>query len=329
MSYSTIARVFVAAIVFLLPLSQPQAKEPLVVVSSIKPVHLLVLSVVKDTPVEAKLLMPASASVHHYALATADAKLLSRADIVFYIHPQMEAFLQKSFTTLAEKAQKVALAEGKGITILPTRNYHEDDHEHGHEHEEHHVHGSQDLHIWLGTQNARVMVKHIADALAAKDPEYKTRFEQNAAEMILALDDLDSKLEAKLKPYAHSPYMVYHDAYQYFEAEYGLSNRGALTLAAEQSLGAKTMKHLVEQIKHDNIQCIFGETQHIAPTVKTIADTTGIRHVDLDPMGAPIADAPDGYIQLIRAVAEEFTSCLEPHEKGSHDPSEHTKRGNL
>lgn len=325
MSFTTITRVLLAAIVFLLPLSGAMAKEPLVVVSSIKPVHLLVLSVVKDTSVEAKLLAPASASVHHYSLTTADAKLLSRADIVFYIHPMMEAFLQKPIHTLAEKADKVVLADGKDITILPTRNYHHDEHDH----DEDHVHGAKDLHIWLGTANARVMVKHIADVLSTKDPEDKLRFEQNAAEMILALDRLDATLKTKLAPYKRSPYMVYHDAYQYFEAQYDLGNRGALTVAAEQSLGAKTMKHLVEQIEHDNIQCIFGETQHIAPTVKTIAETAGIRHADLDPMGAPIADSPTGYIQLISSVADEFMSCLHKQEKGPHDPTGHTKRGNL
>lgn len=109
------------------------------VVASIKPVHSLVAGVMGDvgTP---HLLVSGADSPHTYAMRPSDAEALSNAEVVFWVGPQLETFLDRPIGNLGSDATAVALIDAPGLTLLRYDDEAEHD-EHGHGEHDHDEHG--------------------------------------------------------------------------------------------------------------------------------------------------------------------------------------------
>ena len=194
------------------------------VVTTIKPLHALVAAVMGDLGTPA-LIVKGAASPHSYSLKPSDAQALQAANLVFWTGHGLELFLEDSIDTLAPKATIVELSKAPGIELLPPRetgtfeHHDHDEEEHaGEAHADEHEHGEeQDLHFFLDPANAKVMVATIADSLVAADPEHADTYRANAAKETADLDALIAETEASLAPIKDRPFVVFHDAYQYFE----------------------------------------------------------------------------------------------------------------
>src|SRR5262245_7554889 len=90
------------------------------VVASILPVAALVAGVMDgvDTP---NVIVRGNGSPHTYTLRPSEARALNRADLIFWIGPEYEGFLQKPLAGLAGRTQVVALDKVPGVTMLPAR----------------------------------------------------------------------------------------------------------------------------------------------------------------------------------------------------------------
>src|SRR5690606_5360011 len=159
------------------------------VVASIKPVHALAAGVMAGLG-EPGLIIAGAESPHSFALRPSQAALLAEADLVLWIGPPMERFLERPLASLAAEAEALALMDAPGVTLLPAGAEHEHEDaqahgDHGHEHEDAHGdHGHEqgwDPHIWLDPQNAIAMSWAIAEALAGQDPENAGAYRANAA----------------------------------------------------------------------------------------------------------------------------------------------------
>ena len=231
-----------------LPASGAAAPE---VVASIKPVHSLVSGVMRGVG-EPELLVKAAGSEHSYSLRPSQARALEQAEVVFLVGETMETFLIKPLQALAGDAKIIELSEVPGLTLLATREggmwqAHGDEHagadadhdeeragegqEEGSAREtdrserepgEEHAQGETDMHIWLDPRNARAITAAIATALADADPGNAALYQANAEQLRHRLDELDRSLEARLATVADRPYVVFHDAYHYFENRYGV-----------------------------------------------------------------------------------------------------------
>ena len=203
------------------------AKAEVNVVTTIKPLHSLVSSVMKGIG-EPSLIIEGTNNPHTFVFKPSHAKMIEEADIIFWIGEDLEAFMEKPLDSLAEKAQVISFMELSSIEKLKFREKnifddhdgHEDEHEghededdHGHkdddhdddhdghedEHEGHdddhndahaHAHGEFDAHIWLDPFNAKKMVLEIAHELSDLDPNNKVKYENNANATIKSLDEL-------------------------------------------------------------------------------------------------------------------------------------------
>jgi len=317
------------------------------VVASTKPVHSLVAAVMGEVATPG-LIVRGAASPHNYSLRPSDAAALESADIVFWTGHGMELFLADALDTLSTNAQVVELAEAPGIHLLPVReggafeahahdhasddhehhegqddHAHEDhdheghddhghEHEHEHEHEEEHghAHGEGDMHFWLDPRNARLMVSHIADTLSAADPENAASYAANAEAELARLTDLETELAATLAPVADKPFIVFHDAYQYFEARFGLSVAGTITVSPEAMPGAARIDELRGKVAELGATCVFAEPNFEPAVVATIVEGTPARSGTLDPEGSALAEGPDLYHQLLRGLADGLVECL-------------------
>jgi len=318
------------------------------VVVSIKPLHSLVAAVMQGVG-EPKLIVQGAGSEHSYSLKPSDAEAIEHAKVIFWAGPSMETFLDKPFDTLGEGAKVVALGEADGLTKLKFReggpfeahdhggeeseHAHNNEHE-GHKHEahdhahekkhddhnhadeasekadEHHHHGEFDLHFWLDPQNGKVLVGDIAKVLGENDPEHAAQYEKNAADYADKLDALTKDIDSELQPIKDKPFIVFHDAYQYFENRFGVKAAGSITVSPEKAPGAGRIKDIHEKIKSLGAVCVFSEPQFEPKLVNTVIDGTDAKTGTLDPLGAELKDGPDLYPQLIRNLADSLKNCL-------------------
>jgi zinc transport system substrate-binding protein len=316
------------------PSSAAAGTPPPAVVSSIPPVHSLVAAVMAGVG-DPKLLVKGGSSPHTASLRPSDAAALQKADLVFWIGNGLETFLAKPLAALPDHAEVVSLAEAPGVRLLPVREGGVwDEHPHAHDQEEHgheeHGHGevhdqasaddehsadghgrnAHDMHIWLDPENAKAMATAIADALAKVDPARAETYAGNAKELHRRLQALDEEMRAKLAPVAGKPYIVFHDAYQYFEARYGLSPAGAITFSPERAPGAKTLSEIRERIRTSGAVCVFREPQFEPGLVKTVTAGSAARIGVLDPIGADIPAGAEAYPALLIQMASSLRGCL-------------------
>lgn len=290
------------------------------VVASTKPVHSLVAAVMAGVG-EPGLIVKGSASPHTYSLRPSDAAALENADIVFWTGHGMELFLADALDTLSTKAETVELADADGITLLPVReggafehHSHGDEHaEEGHEHEEHdhaHEEGEGDMHFWLDPENAKLMVTDIAKVLSAADPDNAAKYNANAETEIAALGALESEIKASLVGVKEKPFIVFHDAYQYFEKRFGLDVAGSITVSPEVMPGAARVDQLRTKVQELGATCVFAEPNFEPTIVKTIIEGTNAKAGVLDPEGSALTEGPDLYANLLRGLASGLVDCL-------------------
>ena len=286
------------------------------VVASIKPVHSLVSAVMAGVG-EPALIVKGAASPHTYSLRPSDAAALENADIVFWTGHGMELFLANALDTLSPQAEVVELAESPGIALLPVReggafephSHGDEGHDH-HDHDHEHEHEEGDMHFWLDPQNARLMVSRIATVLAEADPENAAAYDANAEAELLRLDALEAELQQTLAPLAEKPFIVFHDAYQYFEHRFGLDVAGTVTVSPDAMPGAARIDELRAKVTELGATCVFAEPNFEPAIVRTIIEGTSAKAGVLDPEGSALPEGPDLYPDLLRGLATGLVECL-------------------
>ncbi len=306
------------------------------VVTSIKPLHSLVSKVMKGVG-EPDLLITGAASPHDYALKPSQASLLEQADLVFWISEDIETFLVKPLESLSDKKKTVHLMETPELIKksfrekLSPENEHKDHDEHEHDehhgdhkahdehkkHEEHaghegHSHSSEfDGHIWLDPVNAQHLIKEISARLKQADSENAQLYDTNAKAAINELDELLHEITHQTEKYHDAKFIVFHDAYQYFEERFGLKASGTVTTNLESGTGVQHLKELRHHVEEHNITCLFSEPQFPAKLIQTVQEGTNLKTGVLDPLGANIEPGSALYNKLIKQMATSMTDCFE------------------
>ncbi|MGK9054045.1 zinc ABC transporter substrate-binding protein ZnuA [Neorhizobium petrolearium] len=307
------------------------------VVVSIKPIHSLVASIMQGVG-EPKLIVAGAASPHTFSLKPSNAATIESADIVFWVGPGMEAFLEKPLEALGSRATVVELEDAPGLEKLPFReggafeahdHGHEGEaaHEHGghdeehaegeghehegHEHEGHeHEHGAFDTHLWLDPMNAKAIAAEIEKTLVSADPANAAAYQANAAALMQKIDALDTELKATVEPVKDKPFIVFHDAYQYFEKRYGVSVAGSVTVSPETMPGADRISQIHRKVTELGATCVFAEPQFEPKLVAVVTEGTPARSGTLDPEAATLKEGPDLYFELMRGLASSMKDCL-------------------
>ena len=309
------------------------------VVTSIKPVHSLVSGVMSGVAVPS-LIIDGAGSPHTYSLKPSQAQQLQDAKLVFWMGDELETFLEGPIENIAQSAAVVKLIDAHGLKKIKFRKGGMfDDHQHGghddhgdhdghddHDHEKHakkehddhgdhdghddHGHGEFDPHVWLDPVNAKAIVHEIEEALIKADPEHASTYEANAHKMMGELDSLTAELREELEPVHEKGFIVFHDAYQYFEQRFEMAAIGSISVSPEVMPGAERVSDLRETISELNTTCVFSEPQFEPKLVYTLIDGTGARTAVLDPLGASLTKGPDLYFQLLRNMASSFKKCL-------------------
>jgi zinc transport system substrate-binding protein len=229
---------------------------------------------------------------------------------------EIERFLEKPLKVLARQSRVVEVSKMAGLTILPARR--------GGVWEDHEPEGGEgggpNPHVWLDPLNAQVIVRGVVDALAKADPVNANIYGANGRNLIQRLSTLDQALRARLAPVARTPYVVFHDAYPYFEKRYGLNAVGSVTVSPGRAPGARRISRIRAKLRVRGAVCVFSEPGFRPALIRTLLSGTGARAGVLDPFGAAIAPGPEMYFSLLRRLADSLTRCLAPPRRTGVSP---------
>ncbi len=293
------------------------AKDPEVVVS-IRPIHSLVSNLMTGIT-EPKLLIDNGGSPHGNSLRPSQARMLSKADLIIWIGPELESFLVKPLATVAGKTAQLPLATRLESELLPVqqggdweKNGHAEHDEHGDDDHDDEPLSALDQHLWLSPKLAIRIAEESAASLTRIDPAHAVLYQKNLQLLSDRLSQLDAQLQERLAPVRTTPYIVFHAAYQYFEKAYNLNAVGSITIDPERKPGAKRLVEMRAKIEQLHTGCIFSEPQFESKLVATLTEGTKVRSGVLDPLGVNLEAGPDQYFQLLNQLADNLVQGLKP-----------------
>lgn len=324
-----------AGIVLSLGLSTNGYADTPSVAVDIAPLHSLVNQVMEGVATP-KLLIPAGASPHHYTLRPSEAKALADAEVVFWIGEHFTPWLEKALDNIADSAQKVEM-----LALEDTITYHYregatfESHDHGEHENEHHQeshhdekeaplhakdkqeqhaddHDSKgsDPHAWLDPENAKRWVNHIKNTLSTHDPKNASIYSRNAAKATTSLDTLIESTHTKINALNKPQFIVFHDAYQYFEKRFNISATGSISLGDAEDPSPARIKEIRDTVKTLGVNCVFTEPQYNSGLVNNVFNNTEVSTIGvMDPLGASLSIGSHHYQTLIEEMVNSLSLC--------------------
>ena len=268
------------------------------------------------------LIVDRGASPHEYSLRPSNAASLEVADLVFWISNGLTPWLDDALNTLARNAKVIELMDAKGATVLSFREgatfethshqhkQDEDGHdEHKHDEDEHAT-GNVDPHGWLDPYNGRIWLDVIATALSKIDPTNSDIYFANATQAKADIDTVISELEETLAEFRGTNFIVYHDAYQYFEKRFDVLAAGSISLGDVSDPSPARIAEVRKKVEELGIICVFSEPQFNSELVRTVTDGVSVKTRVIDSLGTQFTLGPDFYLNVLRGIAQSMASCL-------------------
>jgi zinc transport system substrate-binding protein len=293
------------------------ADRPRVVVD-IAPIHALVAQVMEGIGMPDLIIQP-GATPHEYSLRPSEAAALQSADLVFWIGPDLTPWLEEAIETLAPAADLTTLMDVDGTVQLEFRedavfeahdhSDHADDDEHD-DHADHGDHAGHDPHAWLSPKNAMTWLEVIAGRLSAVDPVNSDAYLANAASGRAAIEALMDEVDATLDPVRGRAFIVFHDAYQYFETDFDISASGAISISDASDPSPARIAEIRGQIAEQGVDCVLAEPQFNPGLVATVLRGSDAQMGIVDPLGADLELGAELYPQLIRNLSNALAECL-------------------
>ena len=185
---------------------------------------------------------------------------------------------------------------------------HEEHNDHGHEAGGHH-HEGDDPHAWLSVDNAATWLTAIAESLAAQDPENAQTYAANAEAAQARIAEARAAAEATLAPVKDNHFVVFHDAFQYYEDSFGLTVLGAISLSDATTPSPAHLDALRDALSGAAAACVFAEPQFDPRLIAAATEGAGTPVAEIDPLGATLEPGPGFYPALIEDMAQRIADC--------------------
>lgn len=298
------------------------------IVTSIKPVELIV-SAIATEDMQTTSLVPPGSSPHNYTMKPSQRRALENADVIFWVGPDMETFLNRLLAGPEFNNRTVALMDAEHESVEqphddPAHNEHADDH-HGHAHEEEakeeehhneehghgHDHGEgEDPHIWLDPELAIEMAETIRETLSALDGIDAAALNENFEQFKVSVRETDANIRDRLAPAHEISLFAYHDAFTRFAEHYDLKLEGVLTLNPELSPGARHIAEVQEKLRNATHPCLLTEPQFNRQWWRSITENLDVTFSTWDPLATDIEVTPEGYNNFQQSIVEAVLKCL-------------------
>lgn len=245
-------------------------------------------------------LVPPGTSIHTWQPKPSDVVAMEEADAIIINGLWLEEFLEDYLDSL-EKKWVVIINTSEWV---PYMEFDKDDHG---EDDEHH-HTWHDPHIWLDPNNAELQVNTIVKALITLDPHQEIFYTTQAIAYTKKLQSLDDEISTLIASEKIDPFIVFHDAYQYFLHAYNLEDKqvGWVQQFHGDNPSQKEIAWLIQTIINNGVAIIYTEPQFNPSVVQILYKETGVKTKELDPIGSELSK--DGYIHTIKTAAEAFAN---------------------
>ena len=284
------------------------------VLTSIKPLQ-LIAAAVQDGVGAPEVLLPPGASPHHYALRPSDVRRVRDADLLYWVGADLENFLPRVLNN--RQKPQVAVQDLPGMALRHFGDSHEEHAGHGEDHagedlghDHDHRPGSLDAHLWLSPVNAKVIAARMAADLSALDAANAARYAANLQAFEQRLDALDGRIRPQLAALQGKPYFVFHEAFDYFEAAYGLKHAGVFSVLTEVQPGARHVAAMRERLQAAGPSCVFSEPPLRPRLAETLTAGLPVKLAELDALGGSLPVDATAYPLLLENLANGLSECL-------------------
>ena len=281
----------------------------------IAPLHSLVASVMNGVGVPS-LIIPPGSSPHDHQLRPSEAKAMQDANIVFWMGEELTPWMENAVKTLSRNASVTTFLENDKTSLLEFRegalfeaHDHEDEHDDDEEHDEQ-GHGSHDPHAWLSPNNAKAWLDVIAAQLSSYDTENAGVYFTNAASAKSEIEMMIAEINLALDPIRGGKFIVFHDAYQYFENDFDFQASGAISIGDASDPSPARIAKIQKRIRDEEINCVLAEPQFKANLVQTVMEGSQANTNVIDPLGAGLKPGILLYNKLIKNMAQSLADCF-------------------
>lgn len=262
------------------------------IVTSIKPVELIVRAVATED-MQTTTLVPPGSSPHNYTMKPSQRRALEKADVIFWVGPDMETFLNRLLAGQEFSSRTIALGQAD------------------HQPEAGHDHGmGEDPHIWLDPEQAIEMAETIHDALSKLGGVDEAALDQNLEQFRTRIRETDSAIRARLAPSHEISLFSYHSAFTRFAKHYDLKLEGVLTLNPELSPGARHIAEVQNKLRNGRHPCLLTEPQFNHQWWKSMTEGMDVTFSTWDPLATEIEATANGYNDLQHSIADAVLKCL-------------------
>lgn len=259
------------------------------IATTVRPLQLIAESIVGESGTVTSI-VGRQDSPHQFVLTPSDRLAIASADLLIWIGPELEVYLADFLNDESRSGSIITVLENPALTI-------------------HKINDKIDAHFWLNSDNGIALAKEIKDRLIeidqAQAAQYQSRFESFVAEIEVTNRDLTERFST-----SHNNYLVYHNAYQYFERQFGLQHSVALLADPETQPGIQHILRTRELVENSMPNCLLVEPESSMELVTTLTDGMDIRTVSVDHLGYDVLPSDNPYRQLLLQVAESFESCI-------------------
>ena len=272
-----------------LPLATAHAARKPLVVSSIRPLHLIVRAVAGDA-VETRTLGSVRGTGHDFVLRPSDLRLLRSADRIFWIGPALERPLGEMLRRLPQPERAVALREA--VSADPA--------------------SSADPHVWLDPRAAVQIAARMIAALEAQGQIERGSLAPSLAAFAAEMQATEAAMREEFAAVRATPFFVIHDGYGHLVHRFGLHQAGALSLDEEHTPGARTLAALRARLRDTDAACVLTEPGVNPSLLAALTEGSGARLLELDPMAYNSAEDAHSFARFLRVTGQRLTACLKP-----------------
>ncbi len=268
------------------------AAEPFSVVVSIKPVHSIVAGLMEG--IEQPALLVAEGTPYDHQLTAQQRTLLKQADLLIWVGPELEGFLQQGVKEVGEQTRVLELLNNSRIKVLPAR--HDDN--------------RRDPFFWLDSRNAIILLDELTSALIEADPSRSHVYSRNRKKVLRKLAKLDRELEYGYRGLKGQAAYLYYDTLQYFEQAYAMKVVGTLLDSPGEVPSAAAVVEARAILTEGAYGCLLTERGLSNDSLPLLIGKASVRVGELDSFATRLQPGPELYAQLISHNTEVIKNCL-------------------
>tara|TARA_R110002073_G_scaffold319487_1_gene494153 strand:+ start:392 stop:1252 length:861 start_codon:yes stop_codon:yes gene_type:complete len=261
------------------------------IVTTIKPLQLIAQAVVGDHGSVSSILDPQQ-SPHHFTMSPADRIALARADMAIWIGPLFETFLSDFFAQTAIKAKTITAVDLPRMQLHTLAN------------------DQVDAHLWLDSSNAVSIAEAIMRRAVELDPANEAAYRRNLLSFEGEIESRSALISDRFQSPSTASYAVYHNAYQYFERQFGLQHEMVVLRDPETQPSIRQIVKLRDEVKQIQPSCLLLEFDSSKELLSTVLNGHELDMITVDLLGSGVSSTEHGFAEFITNLADDFYRCL-------------------